>query len=168
MGYHVDRVPRPYDLRALIEVYILAQRKDFVHPDFAAYYTGLLAALEGLFGVRLRREGLSFRQASLWGLFENTVRSLLRIGSPWSGYLEASLLQRHLDESGEAGEVVSQASRIIHDANTASEAAHRSMLHALFVAIFGECPQVVTSEDLARAGFDDTKEPEISNYYDYF
>lgn len=137
MGYHVDRVPRPYDLRALIEAYILAQRQDFVHPDFAAYYTALLAALEELFGVRLRREGLSFRQASLWGLFEDTVHSLLRITSPWSGYLEASLLHRHLDESGEPGLIVTQASEIIHDANAASAAAHRNMLRALFVAIFG-------------------------------
>jgi hypothetical protein len=38
---------------------------------------------------------------------------------------------------------------------------------ALFQVIFGESQRVVTSEELHEAGFDDSKEPDISNYYDY-
>jgi hypothetical protein len=39
------------------------------------------------------------------------------------------------------------------------------MLDALFQAIFGECQRMVTSEELREAGFDDSKEPDIVNYY---
>ena len=41
------------------------------------------------------------------------------------------------------------------------------MLGALFVLIFGEQSRVVTSEELLAMGFDDSKEPDSSNYYDY-
>jgi hypothetical protein len=41
------------------------------------------------------------------------------------------------------------------------------MLHALFVAIFGPVDRVVTSEDLRRDGFDDSKEPDLADYDDY-
>ena len=52
-------------------------------------------------------------------------------------------------------------------ANATSETAHREMLYALFTAIFGERSQVVTSEELQLVGFDDSKEPDMRDYYDY-
>jgi hypothetical protein len=168
MGYHVARLNRPYDFRVLIEAYVYTKRKDFLHSDFTEYYAGLLKSLKMLFGVGLSREGLTFSQKVLWGLFDNTADSLLRITSPWDGYLEAGLLHRKLEESREPGKIVDRASAVIHEANKASERAHREMLWALFVAIYGECPRVVTSEELLQAGFDDSKEPDITNYYDYF
>ncbi len=167
MGYHVARLKRPYDYSGLIEGYIYTRRKDFVHSDFTSYYGSLLEALQTCFGIRLSGEGLSFDQRVLWSLFESTVGSLLQITSPWDGYLEASLLHKKLEASGEPGRVVDRASRVIGEANTASEAAHREILSALFQAIFGECQRVVTSEELREAGFDDSKEPDIVNYYDY-
>lgn len=166
MGYWVARLKRPYDSRVLIEVYIYSQRKDFVHSDFTTYYTALLEALQELFGIRLSREGLSFDQRVLWSLFQNTVGSLLRITNPWAGYLETGLLHKKLEESGEPGRTVDRASRVISEANQASEGAHREILYALFRAIFDECDRVVTSEELREAGFDDSREPDIANYYD--
>src|SRR4051812_38185662 len=106
MGYWVDRLKRPYDVHVLIEAYLCTQRSDFVHPDFATYYAALLEALQPLLGIRLSSEGLSFDQGVLWALFVNTVGSLLRITSPWDGYLEAGLLHKKLEESGEPGTVV--------------------------------------------------------------
>jgi hypothetical protein len=167
MSYYVARLNRPYDFRVLIDAYIYTQRKDFVHSDFTTYYASLLDALQGLFGIRLTREGLSFDQKVLWGLFQNTVGSLLQITNPWDGYLEAGLVHKKLEESGEVGRAVDRASRVIAEANKASEAAHREILYALFRAVFGECDRVVTSEQLREAGFDDSKEPDIANYYDY-
>jgi len=166
MGYYVARLKRPYDYRVLIEAYIDTQRKDFVHADFTNYYASLLEALQTRFGIRLSREGLSFDQRVLWGLFDSTVWSLLQITSPWAGYLEAGLLHKKLVESGEAGRIVDRASAVIGEANTASEEAHREILYALFQAIFGECQRIVTSDELREAGFDDSKEPDIVNYYD--
>jgi hypothetical protein len=72
-----------------------------------------------------------------------------------------------LEESGELGRVVDRASTAIGESNKESEAAHRVMLNALFEAIFGECQRVVTSAELLAVGFDDSKEPDISNYYDH-
>jgi hypothetical protein len=167
MSYYVACLKRPYDSRVLIEVYIYTQRKDFVHSDFTTYYASLLDALQGLFGIRLSREGLSFDQKVLWSLFENAVGSLLQITDPWDRYLDAGLVHKKLEESGEAGRTVDRASRVIGEANKASEAAHREILYALFRTVFGECDRVVTSEQLREAGFDDSKEPDIVNYYDY-
>ena len=167
MGYYVDRLNRPSDFRVLIEAYIYTQRKDFVHSDFTAYYAGLLEALQKLFGIRLSHDDLSLGQRMLWGLFQSTVESLLQITSPWAGYLEAGLLHKKLEESGEPGNVVYRASAAIGEANKASEAAHREILYALFLTIFGECQRVVTSEELHESGFDDSIEPDIVNYYDY-
>ena len=167
MSYDVARLKRPYDFRVLIEAYIYTQRKDFVHSDFTNYYASLLDALQGLFGIRLSRDGLSFDQKVLWSLFQNTVGSLLQITNPWAGYLEAGLLHKKLEESGEAGRTVERASRVIGEANEASEAAHREILYALSRAIFGECDRVVTSDELREAGFDDSNEPNIVNYYEY-
>jgi len=166
MGSWVARLKRPYDSHALIEAHIYTQRTDFVHSDFTTYYASLLVALEKLFGIRLSWEELSFSQKVLWGLFQNTVRSLLQITNPWAGYLEAGLLHKKLDESGEAGKVVDQATQVINEANQASEAAHREILYALFRAIFGECDRVVTSEELRKAGFDESREPDIANDFE--
>lgn len=166
MGYHVVRLKRPYDFRVFIEAYIYSQRQDYVHADFTTYYSSLLDALQAQFETTLSRDGLSFSQAVLWRLFESTVRSLLQITNPWSGFLEEGLLVRKLEESGEPGKLVRKASTVISDANNTSEAAHRDMLYALFAAIFGECTRVVTSEELRDAGFDDSKEPKIVDYYD--
>jgi hypothetical protein len=151
----------------LIDAYIYTQRKDFVHSDFTAYYGSLLKALQGQFGVQLSHEGLAFSQKVFWMLFQSTVRSLLQITNPWADFLDETLLVRRLEESGELGRVVDRASAAIGESNKESEAAHRVILNALFEAIFGECQRVVTSADLLAAGFDDSKEPDISNYYDH-
>ncbi len=166
MGYSVARLKRPYDYRGLIEAYIYTQRKDFIHSDFTTYYTSLLECLQKQFGIRLSNIGLPLRQKVFWMLFQSTVRSLLQITSPWADYVEASLLHKRLEEDRELGRIVNQASAVIDQANDASETAHREMLYALFQAIFGECPRIVTSEELRDAGFDDSKEPDIVNYYD--
>jgi hypothetical protein len=165
--YSVSRIKAPYDVRSLIEVYVYS-RRSFVHEDFAKYYQGLLATLERLFEVRLHPEGLPFEKEVLWSLFEGTARSLLRVGSPWDEYLESSLLASTLRRSGEPGRVVFAASDKIEKANAASEAAHREMLLALFEAMFGPSGKTFTSQDLAAAGFDDSKEPQTSDYHDHF
>jgi hypothetical protein len=165
MGLYFTQLKRPYDYRVLIEAYIYTERKDFVNSDFATYYVSLVEALQDQFGIRLSSESLSFPQKVFWMLFQSTVRSLNRITSPWADFLDATLLEKKLEESGELGRVVDRASAVIGAANKASESAHRELLDALFGAIFGECQRVVTSEELREAGFDDSKEPDIHDYY---
>jgi hypothetical protein len=168
MGYYVRRLKRPYDYHVLIEAYIYTQRTDFANlPAYSTYYASVLEALERQFEIRMSTEGLAFTQKVLWMLFQGTVRSLLRITSPWAEFLDETLLVKKLEENGELRRIVDHASRAIGEANMASEAAHREMLDALFQAIFGVCQRVVTSEELLAAGFDDSGEPNFADFYDY-
>ena len=169
MGYYVAKLKRPYDYRSLIEAYTYTRRTDFVHADFTDYYAGLLDALQAQFGIRLAGDGLPTQGRVFLMLFDSTARSLLRITSPWSSYLDATLLHVKLEQSGELGRLVDRASAAIHRANDASEVAHREMLEALFLAVFPDCRgRVVTSDELRAAGFDDSREPDIADYYDSF
>ena len=168
MGYYVRRLERPYDYRVLIEAYIYSKRPDFVNrPAYSTYYASLLEALERQFGIQMSTKRLTtVPQKVFWLLFQTTVRSLLQITSPWADFIDESLLVIKLNENGELREIVDRASRAIGEANMASEAAHREMLDALFHAIFGVRQQVVTSEELLAAGFDDSREPNFTDFYD--
>jgi hypothetical protein len=168
MGYYVKKLRKPYDFKVLVDAYVYSTKDDFVHPDFAHYYSTLVQALEAEFGVRFSPDTLSGEKSALWMLFESTVRSLLRISTPWDRFIEASLIVSALEGSGEAGKAAEQASNEIIRLTQASEVAHRDMLYALFTAIFGVQTRVVTSEDIARRGVDDSQEPDIQDYYDYF
>ena len=164
MGSYVHRLKRPYDFRVLIDAYIYTRRRDFIHRDFEEYYSGLLQALERDFGIRMSGETLTFDQRVVWSLFVNTVGSLLSVQTPWSDYLETGLLITKLEGAGELGQAILESSRAIAGAARVSTDAHRAMLDALFVLVHGKVDRVVTSEDLQRAGFDDSKEPDFAKY----
>ncbi len=168
MGYYIEKLKRPYDYKVLVEAYVRTQRKDYVHPDFAAYYQSLCAALEKQFEICFSNEYFSSSRVALWMLFDSTVRSLLRITTPWDGFLEETLIVSTLQKSGDAGKRIDQASRTILQATKESRQAHLEMLHELFTLMFGKTDVSVTSEQLALAGFDDSQEPDITDYYDYF
>lgn len=166
MAIRFARLGRPYDWRTLIEVYIHAkQERSIPAPLRQTYYTDLLEALERLFEVRLSEEAILFDKQPLWRLVDSTIVSLFRITSPWDGYLEGTPITRALMANAEAAEAMRRATQKIGEANVASEYAHRDLIHALFKAIFGEPRRVVTSEELARAGFDDSRELEIIDHY---
>jgi hypothetical protein len=169
MKWYIEPLPRPYDTRSLIEVYVRTRQEWYSHDDFRNYYTGLLSALEKQFGLRLSRDELkTSTQKALWMLFESTTASILSICTPWDGFIEDGLLHTKLEQSGEYGKAVYAASGVIYKAAEESLRGHRDMLQALFQAIFGPGPmeRVVTSAELAAAGFDDSKEPPFSAYYD--
>jgi len=44
---------------------------------------------------------------------------------------------------------------------------YRQLLYELFALIYGKTELTFTSEDLLRVGFDDGKEPDLSDYDDY-
>jgi hypothetical protein len=166
MGWYIEPLPRPYDYRALIEVYVRTRRKALLHDDFTNYYKGLLGVLEQVFGVRFSHDGPTFTQRVFWMRFESTVESLLAIRTPWENCIDDTLLNIKLEECGEPGRVVFAVSDTINKAVEDSARAHREMLYALFRAMFGTIDRIVTSAELAVAGFDDSKEPQCSDYYD--
>jgi hypothetical protein len=164
---YVVRLGRPYNFKILIEAYVYTRRESFIHDDFKIYYSALLAKLEELFGIQISFEKLSPEKKPLWMLFQSTIYSLLSIRTPWSGFLDETLVVSRLKECGEYEESIYQFSKLIMQAAHTSEEAHHQMLYALFKCIFGDVNTVITSEQLLIAGFDDSKEPDIADYFDY-
>lgn len=101
-------------------------------------------------------------------LFESTVKSLNKIDYPGSGFLEATALVMALNRSGDKGVAVRASMKKILELNKESKQVHLEMLNTLFQLMFGEVTKVVTSRDLLELGFEDSKEPKISDYWDYY
>lgn len=137
---------------------------DDFNAALSAYYQGLDAALEQRFGAALdvsRAADVGTRVLLM--LFGSTARSYLGIQTPWSGYLEAGLLVRRLEETGPSGERILEASRRIEDAAAVSRAAHLEILDTIARQVLGgRSDAVFTSADLLAAGFDDTRRPRAS------
>jgi hypothetical protein len=159
---------KTYDQAALIEAYIAANRTDYLHEDFTTYYKALLATLEQAFGLLVSSQGIRRAEVRpLWLLFQSTMRSYLAIKTTRSGFLEAGLLEKRLDELGDEALPIRQAEQTISRLAEESRAAHLQLLADLFTVLFGPLEKVVTSADLQALGFDDSKEPSISDYWDY-
>ena len=163
---YISKLSRPYDYKVLIEAYLRTQGAGFDHPDFIGYYARLVKVLESALDVELKRDRFSFNQKVLWALFNGTVNSLCRIGTPWSGFLEEGLIVTKLEAAGERGEKILQASDRIGAATRESKENHYEMLYGLFELIYGEREKVISSAELLTVGFDDSLEPDIIDYYD--
>ena len=153
-----------YDYKALIEAYINANYKNYVHQDFYDYYKELFEKLTEVFGITLHhtdsqlRGGDSAQKANALMLFNATARRYVTIGTPWDGFLEGS---HRLDEIYEKYGL-----RLLEMAKE-SEEIYLALLDDLFHIIYGQVETVVTSEMLRNNGFDDSQKPKMSDYDDY-
>lgn len=154
---------RNYDYKALIKAYLDANRTSYIHEDFKKYYAGLFETLQKAFGLDFKDH--SKNRDALVMLFWSTVSSYENIRSPWSNYLEGGLIIRKLEQAGEGGEIVLTLSKKIEELHKKSKKAHWEMLDSLFQLIFGRVSKVVTSKELLELGFDDSKEPDFTDYY---
>ncbi|MFF3564008.1 hypothetical protein ACFYXS_28570 [Streptomyces sp. NPDC002574] len=134
---------------------------DDVNSALSAYYQGLEAALEQRFEAVLdARRAADSGTRTLLMLFGSTARSYLSIRTPWSGYLEAGLLVRRVEQIGPGGERILEASRRIEESVALSRDAHLEILDAIAAHVLGARSEAVfTSADLLAAGFDDTRRP---------
>jgi hypothetical protein len=152
-----------YDRRDLVHAYLGAQERGFggyyaesptYNAALKAYHVGMLDGLERLFGLRLRPESAG----ALFMLFASTANSLLALRTPWSGFLEAGLLVRKVDEAGPEGERVTAASERIDALTAESREAHLEMLDALVATMLGERASLTFGPaDLRAIGVDDAK-----------
>lgn len=154
-----------YDYRKLIQTYIQSRRNDHIHPDFKNYYTGLLTQLEQLFEVDFSSPPSS--QHALWMLFRATIDSYLSLRTPWSHFLEAGLLVQKIEALGSQGEKIFSYSKQIEEVTQTSRELHLQVLSDLFECMYGKRDLVVTSQDLTARGFDPSKEPQITDYWEY-
>ena len=153
-----------YDYHKLVQTYIETKRHDHPHADFKNYYTELLTLLEQLFGVDFSSPPAP--QRTLWMLFQATVHSYLKLGTPWSNFLETGLIVHKIEQLGSQRERIFQLSKQIDELTQSSREAHLQLIYDLFISIYGERDLVVTAQDLKAKGFDDAKKPRIEDYWD--
>lgn len=163
-----------YDYKRLIDIYLetlvddmylyssYQSDADEYNDALRAYYRELLAALEKLFEINFSNLSTSHTPFAI--LFRKTVASYCKISSPWSDFLDATLIIRRLEQQGDAGEQVLHTSDRITKLNEHNGRHHREMLYQLFLCLYGDNKKVVTSTDLRNAGFDDTRKPDYSQY----
>jgi hypothetical protein len=155
---------KSYDYKALMQACIDADRMDYVHEDFERYYKGLLESLKSLFQISFTSTDFAgkderIRRISSLILFGASVRNYNAISHPWSGWLEGPL---HVDD------VWDKYGHKLLDLNRESKETVLALMDELFQIMYGRVDKIVTSEMLLEIGFDDSKEPKISDYYDYF
>lgn len=161
-----------YSRRDLVRAYLGAQARGFggyyaESPTFntalEAHYRSLLDGLEQLFDLRLQVGAV--QKPALFILFRSTADSMLTLRTPWSGFLEAGLIHRHLEESGEPGALVTQASDRITALIAEAREAHLVMLDALVSAMLGDRADLTFSDADARAaGIEITDKPSPQDY----
>lgn len=122
-----------------------------------------MKTLEREFQVKLDSENLSFDGKVYWMLFINTASSLVNLESGGDGFLEAGLLYKKLEQS-DLGKKVLDHMKDVGYTQAHLAWTYRQMLYKLFALIFGEKKQSISSRQLKERGFDDTKEPDFSNY----
>lgn len=155
-----------YTYKDLILLYIATniEPDKYAHIDFYNFKKNLLTNLETAFGVKL--SATKTNNPALFMLFHATVRSFNSIRTPWSSFLEASLIIKKLEESGELGKKVLELTENIDELASSSMKAHEEMIDTLFEAIFGIIDKTVSSEDLKNLGFDDSTHPKPEDYED--
>lgn len=164
---------RLYDRHDLVRVYLGAQGRGFggYYPESSAFnaalkahYAAMLHGLQHLFGLRLHADGVGSGNPALFMLFSATAHSLLALRTPWSGFLEAGLLVRKIDEAGPEGVRITAASDRIDALTAESREVHLEMLDALAAAMLGERAGLTFDPaDLRAIGVDDTK-PNPADY----
>lgn len=159
---------KTYDFKALLDAYIQIPLRDYIHKDFRDFYTELVSKLEQLFGVKLEQSATIDRV--LWSFFAEILVEI-RKGSVGSHYLiggpaQTLVLMERRENNEQAGIVFRKYIEAIK-LDEAKRQKYLEVLHELFILFYGKIDKVFTSEDLLAIGFDDTKEPDIRDYYDY-
>ncbi|KAB8333710.1 hypothetical protein SD80_012320 [Scytonema tolypothrichoides VB-61278] len=161
---------RIYTTKDIIDTYIETQRKH-IHDDFTNYYTNLLVALQKAFNITLYSRPQNPPPAEKSGiskLFASTIDSLIAIRTPWSNFLETSVIVMQLEKAGEVGTQVDRISGLIDDMSEQNKKLHEEMLKVLFDYLYRPSKTTVTSQDLYAQGFDDATEPDKNDYWDYY
>lgn len=159
-----------YEWKDLLDAYMKASRRHHIHEDFSKYYKAQRAALEQAFGVTISMNEVRDPSVrALWFPFQGTLASYLSIQTPWDNVLEDSLTNRVIDERlGERGKRIRRLESDVSQAIQLSKAMHLELLEELFNVLWGPINSAVTSEDLLQQGFDDSKEPQFSDYIDHY
>ncbi|MEU8003828.1 hypothetical protein AB0B66_21950 [Catellatospora sp. NPDC049111] len=163
-----------YDRGDLVRVHLGAQGEGFggyyadsttFNAALKAHYKAMLGGLEQLFGLRLSMDGVgSFDNRVLFMLFSSTTRSLLALRTPWSGFMESSLLVKKIEEAGANGQRITAATERVERLTAESRQVHLEMLDALVAAMLGDRAEATFSADDLRALGIDVVGPDPTDY----
>lgn len=161
-------VKAPYNRAALLQAFINVELSRSWHKDFAAYYQGLLQALERCFDITLTTDPDDFTQRIFRMQLNSARRSYLAASTPLSQVLDSSLLLRRLEQQGERGQLVLMLYDEMGDTCKKLKQQHIETMDLLLKCAYGDLDQVFTSQDLLDVGFDDSTQPNPEDYEDYF
>jgi hypothetical protein len=164
-----------YDRRALGLAFIEA-RDDYTEgrSELSTEYNDalrdhrrlLFEGLQQLFGIALGPESLTGTDRAMFMLFNKTARCYAGISTPSSGWLEAGLLVRKLEETGRQEEIYDHMGRI-DDLADRSRQLHLDLLDSLLGIMLDERrDDVFTADDLRAVGVNPTP-PHESDYRDW-
>ncbi len=163
-----------YGRKDLVRAYLGAQDRGFgdYRPESSSFnaalklhYATMLDGLERLFRLRLDADRAgSFRNRALFMLFRSTTDALLALRTPWSGFLEAGLVVKTVQEAGPDGERIMAASERIDALTAESRDAQLEILDALVAIMLDDRADLTFDRaDLRAVGVDDTP-PDPADY----
>ncbi|ULH18189.1 hypothetical protein MF271_22220 (plasmid) [Deinococcus sp. KNUC1210] len=152
---------RDYGIRDLIRVFAHSQ-KSSDYQEMREYNTRFYTALSALLNAQLDNlHDDSFRSRILLRHFNITIESYNRQVNPYSGYLEAGLLHKSINELGEKAKRIQDTERVLMDCAQSIVELHLDYLEAMFIGLWGENKTRVSREGLMDQGFDPLDLPEI-------
>lgn len=175
-----------YDYKKMIQLYVSIPKYDYVHKDFRDYREKLVTVLEDIFGVipddkKDKSERLNDIENRVgnygWSisiLFGVTIEYLRQsekmgvVGNWLEGGPQSSLRQLRKKHSESIIDKIDIGIQSLYTHHKIVDETRYQLLYDIFVLFHGENNKIITSEDLLKLGFDDSKEPKISDYYDYF
>jgi len=155
---------KTYTEKDMLILYATIDERAYLHEDFPKYQRKLVKKLQELFNVDLSDPP---KLKALYFLFRSTVRTYKQAGvHPLSGYLEASLIHITLREkTGDAGRETNNLLNEIGNTCELKQKQYQELMYQLYDLIWGATGKVVTSEDLAKVGFDTSNKPDMADYW---
>jgi hypothetical protein len=138
-------------------------------PHTGPHCERIVSVCSSAYGTTLEIEKLaSFDHRLFFMLFNSTVRSCVSLRTPGSSFLEASLLVRKLEQTGETGLRIDQALTRINELTEQSWQTHMDILEDVMgLLLGGRADMTFTSADLAAVGVDDTPPSQLDYPSDF-
>ncbi|TSA87872.1 hypothetical protein FNU79_01080 [Deinococcus detaillensis] len=164
--------PGVYDLRSLLKSYAASQDEQ-EYPEMREYHARFYDALCKTLGtsvveiitipnqITVVTDKVDSRKQILYRHFRSTVRSYLALTTPYSGYLEAGLLHKTIEELGDQGQKIQDIEKILMEHASALTKCHLDSMEAMFTVLYGVIERQVTRDELLSYGFDPQQRPDI-------
>jgi hypothetical protein len=139
-----------------------------VHPIMTDHVQKTLASFEAALRVKipLEYEDVPKGAGPLYMLFRSTVASLRALRTPTSGFLEAGLIFKCLDESGERGRTILHSLRVANEQAKSLRECQLGILEHLLQIFLGVAPSV-TMEQVRATGLYPGDTPEDFDIFDH-